>query len=619
MLSRLLILLLICSSAQAALITAAGVDYTSVNAAYAASSAGDVILIPKGTNNWGSSAITLARKVYVTGMGVGRTKIVNTVGNYRMLFQAFGTGTNIYGYSNFTMEGGGIGDPATLGVGHLTTYPATLSNFNYRVHHIAYTNQDGRGLMVTGKSQGVVDHCTFHAATDIQQQGYTTYGLVQTIAANTANVPVFGTYTDYAYVEDCVWNWAFDGDGALDYYANAKAVIRFNDFTNCNYMAVHNFPNSRGATQWEFYGNRCYGFPGSSLVAISHIRSGTGLACSNSFTSDAGLSIGSVGPRITEYRSSGTNVFEFYYPYTFVTTAPSPASSGTSMVVENGGRMSRPTPYSAVAWPAYEVMYGNANAEVLTVTARSGNTLTITRGTPARAIVVGDQLEAVISDSISGTNRIDGNLNTIPDEFGYPGSDQVGWTDPQTITSTNITQTLNPAYFWENTHNGTNVPVEIQLFGTGSTIRDNNVGLTNSIAGTGVWIPSTIDILQENRDFYNTNKPGWTPPPYPHYLVTAATITPASTTTTTGGSIAFSGTTFDGSSNVLSTTKFYVMAENPSGGSVVQSTGVYTAGTTNATDIVLLIDNLGNQAEAPVVVSGGTSVGGFPGRLRRFF
>lgn len=87
------------------------------------------------------------------------------------------------------------------------------------------------------------------------------------------------------------------------------------------------------------------------------------------------------------------------FAYSSVATAPSPAASGTSLVLAAGEGARFPDPavdgeYNIVVWQT-GVQPLSANAEIVRVTARSTDTLTITReqeGTSARTIVVGDQV-----------------------------------------------------------------------------------------------------------------------------------------------------------------------------------------------------------------------------------
>lgn len=80
-----------------------------------------------------------------------------------------------------------------------------------------------------------------------------------------------------------------------------------------------------------------------------------------------------------------------------VATAPSPASSGTSLTVASGqGSLFPLPPFAATIWPAGSQPL-SSNAEIVLVTAIVTDTLTITRaqkGSAARSIVVGDQISA---------------------------------------------------------------------------------------------------------------------------------------------------------------------------------------------------------------------------------
>lgn len=88
------------------------------------------------------------------------------------------------------------------------------------------------------------------------------------------------------------------------------------------------------------------------------------------------------------------------FAYSTVATAPSPPTSGTTLHVQTGdGALFPATPFNATVWPA-GVQPTHDVAEIVRVTNRSSDTLTITRtqeSTSARAIVVGDQIAATIT------------------------------------------------------------------------------------------------------------------------------------------------------------------------------------------------------------------------------
>ena len=91
------------------------------------------------------------------------------------------------------------------------------------------------------------------------------------------------------------------------------------------------------------------------------------------------------------------------FSYSTVATAPSPASSGTSLVVASGDGTKFPTvPFNATIWPSASSPT-TANAEIVRVTAISTDTFTITRSqesTSARTVVTGDQIAATVTSKM---------------------------------------------------------------------------------------------------------------------------------------------------------------------------------------------------------------------------
>src|SRR5688572_12736870 len=88
------------------------------------------------------------------------------------------------------------------------------------------------------------------------------------------------------------------------------------------------------------------------------------------------------------------------FAYSTVLTAPSPATSGTSIVLASGGGAIFPAaPFNIVLWPP-DVLPLASNAEIVRVTAKAGDTLTITRAqenTTAKSVAVGWQVANAIT------------------------------------------------------------------------------------------------------------------------------------------------------------------------------------------------------------------------------
>lgn len=105
-----------------------------------------------------------------------------------------------------------------------------------------------------------------------------------------------------------------------------------------------------------------------------------------------------------------------------VATAPSPATSGASLVVTTGeGSRYAAPPFNASVGPANTVLTP-ANSEIVRVTARSTDTLTITRaqeGSSARSIVVGDQVFAgATAKTFTDIENIAGGI-WLPSDQGF--------------------------------------------------------------------------------------------------------------------------------------------------------------------------------------------------------
>ena len=88
------------------------------------------------------------------------------------------------------------------------------------------------------------------------------------------------------------------------------------------------------------------------------------------------------------------------FAYSTIATAPSPTTSGTSLVVASGQGTLFPTPpFNATIWPA-NAQPTSTNAEIVRVTAISTDTFTISReqeGSSSRSVLVGDQIAASIT------------------------------------------------------------------------------------------------------------------------------------------------------------------------------------------------------------------------------
>jgi len=131
------------------------------------------------------------------------------------------------------------------------------------------------------------------------------------------------------------------------------------------------------------------------------------------------------------------------FAYSTVVAAPSPADTGTSLVVQTGDGAKFPTPpFNVTVWPVGDQPL-TTNAEIVRVTAISVDTFTITRtqeGTTARAILVGDQIAATITaktlTDIETAIRKAANLKVGTDNAAAPANQVRITVDEATIFGT---------------------------------------------------------------------------------------------------------------------------------------------------------------------------------------
>lgn len=165
-----------------------------------------------------------------------------------------------------------------------------------------------------------------------------------------------------------------------------------------------------------------------------------------------------------------------------VATAPSPASSGTSLVVTAADGAKFPaTPFNATIWPA-GVQPTTTNAEIVRVTGISTDTFTITRAqesSSARSVIVGDQIMAGIT------------VKTITDLEGYiNGTTAPTFTAP--VLGTPASGTLT---------NATGLPIAGLVASTSTAIGVGSVELGHA-SNTTITRSGAGDIAVEGHGVY---------------------------------------------------------------------------------------------------------------------
>lgn len=141
------------------------------------------------------------------------------------------------------------------------------------------------------------------------------------------------------------------------------------------------------------------------------------------------------------------------FAYSTVATAPSPATTGTSLVVAAAtGALFPAVPFNATIWPT-GLQPLSTNAEIVRVIARTTDTLTIMRAqesSTVRTVIVGDQIAATVtartmtdvesasSPDLAVSLRISPRENVIPaDSYAHVGTDyQIGGMYGPLLTAT---------------------------------------------------------------------------------------------------------------------------------------------------------------------------------------
>ena len=183
------------------------------------------------------------------------------------------------------------------------------------------------------------------------------------------------------------------------------------------------------------------------------------------------------------------------FAYSSVATAPSPATSGTSLVVVAGqGTLFPATPFDVTIWPAGQAP-SSFNAEICRVTAVSTDTFTITRaqyGTTAMTITTGYQIAQTIDANLlnqlaplSGATFTGAVSGTT-----FTGSGEVKGTD---FYPTGLTGATMATRYVGGTSQG---PPASGTFSAGDWIVDRSgtmwVCTTSSSGGSvGTWVPET--------------------------------------------------------------------------------------------------------------------------------
>lgn len=165
------------------------------------------------------------------------------------------------------------------------------------------------------------------------------------------------------------------------------------------------------------------------------------------------------------------------FAYSTVATAPSPATSGTSLTVAAGQGTRFPTaPFNATVWPANSQPL-STNAEIVRITAIATDVFTIVRaqeGSSARTVIVGDQIAATITDKTL-TDIQSLTVSTISSNTTLTTQDVVFASGTITLTLPSAVTATRPIYI-KNVGTGT-----IKVVGPSSQTIDGTTQLNINV------------------------------------------------------------------------------------------------------------------------------------------
>lgn len=278
--------------AYAATINAASCSRTDVLNAINAAVDGDRVIVPAGTCTWTSRITVSGKGIVLAGAGVGQTTIVNGANGTVLAFNLTAGDPTTY-VEGFTFDANNsTGDDPMIQLGG-------GGRNQFRVHHISMINMRERGIGVGMDGlevSGLIDHCTFN---------------MPSVSGGSKAISISGTGPEesqpfsrplalgsdkFIFIEDCTFNYGGRNDGAIDAYAGARYVFRYNNVNNTN--VEHHGADSggyRGVHSFEIYHNT---FRSTSESQRKHyFRSGTGVIFNNTYSGNY------TGAELTNYRS----------------------------------------------------------------------------------------------------------------------------------------------------------------------------------------------------------------------------------------------------------------------------------------------------------------------------
>lgn len=460
---KLLILLLFCSFLRADTHTATTCSSAHVQEAIDAASDADTVAIPYGSCTWETSVtIPNTKGLIIQGSGTGNTIITDGLPSHGYLVAPLSIEATSGKFTRVTaISFIGTADSTN---GSICIH-GTTGGQCFRIDHCEITTL-ARAVKVQGYIFGVIDNCTITAPNNTTAQGISIIADGETAWAR----PLGLGSGDFIFIEDCVFNYSYLNDGALDAYNGARYVVR-NNTINGTAVAHHGNDSGgyRSTHSYEIY-NNVFANTGTAIYTVMATRGGTGVVYGNTITGNWNDFY-----RLNNYRSCP------YFDGSHTGGATAYLEDSTANFDGGSNPVSDNSHY----------VYNQTDGSYCKITSHTATTITCAlSGGTDNSWANGDRYSVVYfynpSGACTGFSSADGNTSGGQ---GYPCQDQVGRTTGQL---------LSPLYLWGNSYKGDTSPLCGQ---GGNCVRQQ-----------------TYHILA-SRDYYdNTQMPGYAAYTYPHPL-----------------------------------------------------------------------------------------------------
>jgi hypothetical protein len=499
-------------SVEAATINAASTSFADVSTAVQQAQFGDTVILPPGSNAW-TSTLTISG-ITLQGSGTNSTIIADETPvsgwNPLPLITIWTTNAGLSRVTQIQFVHGVINSPFAkppAPVNNLGTISIGNASPLFRIDHCFFNYMSAKNIHPgQGEYGGLIDHCAFLNTNNtiaIEVEGSLPYG-----DDSWANPPNFGG-TNAVYIENCY----FYGLG-FDSSRGGRVVFRYNTGEglagNPFYCDVHG--TEIGGGRWrsgrlvEMYENTFTyhsAGPYDDWGVGFEIRGGTALVFSNTLYGYNGMS-DIEDFRLTDndadsgpwFGATGTSGWDSNNPALLLSGN---ASATSNALYVAGANWTSNQWVGCTVWNKNDLGINNIGWPVNTNNGNIGFVVSNNKNT--MFFKVGrqpfNQIQFTAGDSFMVCQT-------------YAAIDAPGRGQGDLLTGDNPTpiwlhDAIEPIYFWNN------------------TVFQNTGVLTNINWREGAEYPG---LILENRDFYNTAKPGYVPLVYPHPLATALDTSP---------------------------------------------------------------------------------------------